>query len=426
MFIVKEYSMLEELSFVSILFKTTILLLTIVLLVFAVPLSAEVYFCDNFDAQDEWHPTVCDGQDPERIPPSPWDYVQCDTELFINSSAAHGGSGKGFGINWPKAMDAIGLYCYEGSGNQEVWIGFWYKHNSWNWGSDQTQKWFRFHSSSGQNVNLNFDRKHRIVLDSMGDTIQSDISFDTNDTGWHSWIIYLKHDSVGQSNGQIRLWKDGVEANWYYAYTSTPYNNLAINWGSGSTWADYFSWGWQSRPDWGSGNKSYFDDIIVASTKEEVEEFLAISGDDNPIVSVAATDPLASEEGPEEATYRISCSPDCSNISVNFDVSGDVESTDYNLSDSSPVTIDGSYKDIILTPVDDSDIEGSETATLTLHSGDGYSVGGPSSATVTIADNDAPTVPEVPQISITATDLMHQKGLRIRVNLRLVVMNAVA
>ena len=49
-----------------------------------------------------------------------------------------------------------------------------------------------------------------------------------------------------------------------------------------------------------------------------------------------------------------------------------------------------------LTPVDDTAVEGSETATLTVASGSGYTVGTPSSASGSIADNDAAT----PSLSI--------------------------
>jgi hypothetical protein len=263
----------------SIVFrKTFIFMLSLLLL--ATPAFGEIYLGDHFDSQADWAPSQTCPNDPDRQPPPPWEYVLCDTELFINSSAAHGGSGKGFGINWPRAMDEIGLHAPASvqSGKTELWIGFWWRHNSWNWGGDKTYKWFRFFGGGGNTHNLNFDNKHRMVLNN-GDIMQSDISFNTGDTGWHYWIIYMKHNSGG-SNGQFRLWKDGTEANWYYAYTSTLYNNLGISFGSGSTWstAGNLTWGYQSRPDWGSGNKTYWDDIVVASSRSEVEDFLGVGG----------------------------------------------------------------------------------------------------------------------------------------------------
>jgi hypothetical protein len=47
---------------------------------------------------------------------------------------------------------------------------------------------------------------------------------------------------------------------------------------------------------------------------------------------------------------------------------------------------------ITVTPIDDSLGEGSETVTLTLAANASYSIGTPSSATVTIVDNDGPSI----------------------------------
>ncbi len=49
-----------------------------------------------------------------------------------------------------------------------------------------------------------------------------------------------------------------------------------------------------------------------------------------------------------------------------------------------------SSANVAVAPVDDAAVEGSETVVLTLSSGSGCTVGSPSSATVTIADDDAP------------------------------------
>jgi hypothetical protein len=47
---------------------------------------------------------------------------------------------------------------------------------------------------------------------------------------------------------------------------------------------------------------------------------------------------------------------------------------------------------IVVTPVDDASVEGSETVVVTLTAGTGYTLGTPKTATVTIADNDKPSV----------------------------------
>jgi hypothetical protein len=54
---------------------------------------------------------------------------------------------------------------------------------------------------------------------------------------------------------------------------------------------------------------------------------------------------------------------------------------------------------LTLTPVDDAAVEGSESVTMTIAAGSGYTVGTPSSASGTIADNDV-----APTVSVATTD----------------------
>ncbi|MGI9303162.1 MAG: autotransporter domain-containing protein [Gammaproteobacteria bacterium] len=62
---------------------------------------------------------------------------------------------------------------------------------------------------------------------------------------------------------------------------------------------------------------------------------------------------------------------------------------------------------VVVTPIDDNDIEGDETVTFTLASGD-YIVGDPSAATATIADNDEDT--DAPQVTPGSLDLQGNPG----------------
>jgi hypothetical protein len=75
---------------------------------------------------------------------------------------------------------------------------------------------------------------------------------------------------------------------------------------------------------------------------------------------------------------------------VYYSVSGTASSEDYTpaLPDSVVIADGNTSTTITITPVDDELVEGNETVILTLGSGTGYSVGSPSSATITIADND--------------------------------------
>jgi hypothetical protein len=118
-----------------------------------------------------------------------------------------------------------------------------------------------------------------------------------------------------------------------------------------------------------------------------------------PVVTVAATDPNASEAGPNTGAFTVTRSyATNSALAVNFALSGSAAGSDY-AAISSPVTIPANQTSatVIVTPVDDGTVEQPETVILTLQAGAGYTVGGASSAMVTIADNDN----VVPSVTIT-------------------------
>jgi hypothetical protein len=113
-----------------------------------------------------------------------------------------------------------------------------------------------------------------------------------------------------------------------------------------------------------------------------------------PTVTVTASDPNASEAGPNSGTFTITrTGSTTSSLLVNFSIAGTATNgTDYATL-TSPVTIPAgaASKTVTVTPIDDSAVESPETVLLTLTTGSGYSLGSPKAATVTIADNDSPT-----------------------------------
>jgi hypothetical protein len=109
-----------------------------------------------------------------------------------------------------------------------------------------------------------------------------------------------------------------------------------------------------------------------------------------PAVNITATDASAGEGG-NTGTFRISTSAVTSNITVPYTISGTASASDYTpaLSGSVTLTPASPAVNIVITPADDSAFEGTENLTLTIQSGTGYTLGGNTSATVTIADNDS-------------------------------------
>src|SRR5439155_670142 len=111
-----------------------------------------------------------------------------------------------------------------------------------------------------------------------------------------------------------------------------------------------------------------------------------------PELTVVASDPNASETGPDPGTFTISRSAVTnSNLTVFFTVSGSATSgSDYQpVGDSVTIAAGAVSASVVVQPIDDTEVEGSETVVLTLSTNAAYVVSSSNSATVTIADNDA-------------------------------------
>ncbi|HET6861941.1 MAG TPA: SdiA-regulated domain-containing protein, partial [Pyrinomonadaceae bacterium] len=112
-----------------------------------------------------------------------------------------------------------------------------------------------------------------------------------------------------------------------------------------------------------------------------------------PVVGITATDPSATETGNDSATFRITRNgSNVGPLTVSYTIAtgaGQATSADYSPALTGVATIASgqSFVDIIITPVTDNLVEGSETVTLTLGDSGSYDVGANKTATVTITDN---------------------------------------
>jgi hypothetical protein len=112
-----------------------------------------------------------------------------------------------------------------------------------------------------------------------------------------------------------------------------------------------------------------------------------------PTVTLAATDPNASESG-DLGTYTITRTGSLVNpLTVNYIVSGTaINGTDYNsLSGSVMIPAGSDRTTISIRPIDDAIFEGTENVAITLTDNPAYQIGTASSGTVFIADNDVAT-----------------------------------
>jgi len=116
----------------------------------------------------------------------------------------------------------------------------------------------------------------------------------------------------------------------------------------------------------------------------------AVAPGGEPVVTIVATDGTATEAGPTVGLFTISCSPACSGETINYTISGTATlNTDYNMDDEDgAITITGSSTTITVIPVDDSDVESTETVYIGIAEGTGYTVATPDEAFVVIVDND--------------------------------------
>ena len=116
-----------------------------------------------------------------------------------------------------------------------------------------------------------------------------------------------------------------------------------------------------------------------------------------PLVTIAATDANAAEAATDAGTFRITRTGATANaLTVNYTLAtgaGQAISADYTpaLTGSVAIAAGQASADIVITPVNDLLIEGSETVTINLTDTANYDLGATAIATVTIADNDFST-----------------------------------
>jgi len=111
-----------------------------------------------------------------------------------------------------------------------------------------------------------------------------------------------------------------------------------------------------------------------------------------PSVTITAADSTASESGPDSGSFRVTrMGPTPSPLTVNYSIGGTAANGgDYAaLGTSTTIEAGASSHAFSVTPIDDALVEGNETIVLTLAAGTGYIIGSPSTASVTISDNDS-------------------------------------
>ncbi|MEO6035565.1 MAG: Ig-like domain-containing protein [Verrucomicrobiota bacterium] len=109
-----------------------------------------------------------------------------------------------------------------------------------------------------------------------------------------------------------------------------------------------------------------------------------------PVVSIVASDSSASEPGENKGTFKIYRSNTTGPLTVFYTIAGSAANgVDYfYVPESITIPAGLSHAEIVISPLDDTVVEGSETVLLTLKSNSAYRLESPTSAMVTIEDNE--------------------------------------
>ena len=127
-----------------------------------------------------------------------------------------------------------------------------------------------------------------------------------------------------------------------------------------------------------------------------------IEDNDGPTVTIVATDPTATEAGTTPGTFTFTrTGPTTAALNVFYTIGGAATNgVDYPGIPGIVTILPGDASvTLTITPIDDAAVEGDEGVLLTLTPDAAYTVGAPSTATVTITDDDF-----TPTVTIVATD----------------------
>lgn len=262
--------------------------------------NARVILSDNFDSQVDWNSTTNTSPPTESIWTSAiqTNYGGSLYVMYIDSTVRHGTSGKGLRQYWDyrdpagSAQDAW-LYTADitWSSETQIYIGYWWKIDT-NMltliEEVDNLKVMKLQTASGGTWDLGYWKSFSPYCCSptgcyppdgcskiLGTDQQGNKSFgcwtDVIDGEWHSFIW-----GINFTTGELSLEIDGVDADNTPSCSTTIQGTNLVD--------DYFSIGGNMVGSYQGYPEGYtaWDDIIVATTKAEVETFLGIEGSTPP------------------------------------------------------------------------------------------------------------------------------------------------
>lgn len=169
---------------------------------------------------------------------------------------------------------------------------------------------------------------------------------------------------------------------------------------------------------WTSSTKVQSGTVTISRTvidhESVIHSAMNIEANPTPSVSLAVSTNSGSEAAATVVTvYANTSGPVTNNQTVNLGVTGtNITAGDYNLSNNVITIPNGSTQgSVTFTIVDDSNLESTETATLTISSpSSGIILGSPLSQNITITDNDCPDLSAASTLEVTVTNSVCNTG----------------
>ncbi len=147
---------------------------------------------------------------------------------------------------------------------------------------------------------------------------------------------------------------------------------------------------------------------VRAAASADYSGTVNLHDDDEPILTVVATDAAAAEAGSDPGIFTVTrTGSTAAALTVNYGMTGSaLHGTDYvALPGVLTIPAGSSVGTIVITPIDDGIGEPAQTARLYIRSGLGYAIGSPGDATVTITDNN-----DVPYVAVSTTASAKESG----------------
>ena len=147
---------------------------------------------------------------------------------------------------------------------------------------------------------------------------------------------------------------------------------------------------------------------IRAASSADYSGTVNLHDDDEPILTVVATDAAAAEAASDPGVFTVTrTGSTAAALTVNYGITGSaLHGTDYvALPGVLSIPAGSGVGTVVITPVDDGIGEPSQTARLYLRGGTGYAIGAPGDATVTITDNS-----DVPYVAVSTTASAKESG----------------